>query len=32
VESGKRYRYRVAAVDQAGNSSDPSNPVEATAP
>jgi fibronectin type 3 domain-containing protein len=32
VESGKRYRYRVAAVDQAGNSSEPSNPVEATAP
>lgn len=32
IESGKRYRYRVTAVDQAGNMSEPSNPVEATAP
>ena len=32
VESGKHYRYRVAAVDQAGNASEPSAPVEVTAP
>ncbi len=32
VASGKRYRYRVAAVDQSGNASEPSNPVEAIAP
>jgi len=32
VESGKRYRYRVVAVDQIGNASQPSNPVEITAP
>jgi hypothetical protein len=32
VDSGKHYRYRVAAVDQAGNASEPSNPVEVTAP
>ena len=32
VESGKRYRYRIVAVDQTGNASDPSNPVEATVP
>jgi hypothetical protein len=32
VESGKRYRYAVAAVDQAGNVSERSAPVEITAP
>ncbi len=32
VESGKHYRYRITAVDQSGNASEPSNPVEATAP
>jgi len=32
IESGKHYRYRVAAVDQAGNVSEPSEPVEAVAP
>jgi hypothetical protein len=29
MESGKRYRYRVTALDQSGNSSEPSEPVEA---
>lgn len=32
VESGKRYRYRVAAVDQTGNQSEPSEPIEITTP
>lgn len=32
VQSGKRYRYTVAAVDQAGNVSDRSKSVEAVAP
>jgi hypothetical protein len=32
VESGKRYRYSVSAVDEAGNESDRSQAVEATAP
>lgn len=32
VESGKRYRYRIVAVDQTGNASEPCNPVEATVP
>ena len=32
IQSGKRYRYRVAAVDQVGNASEPSQPAEATAP
>jgi hypothetical protein len=32
VESGKRYRYRVTAVDQTGNESVPCSPVEITAP
>ena len=32
VESGKRYRYRVSAVDQNGNSSEPCAPVEVTVP
>jgi len=32
IESGKHYRYRVAALDQAGNASEPCDPVEATAP
>ncbi len=32
VESGKHYRYRIIAVDQAGNPSEPCNPVEVTAP
>jgi fibronectin type 3 domain-containing protein len=32
LESGKRYRYRVTAVDQTGNESAPSTVVEATAP
>lgn len=30
--SGKKYRYAVAAIDQAGNESDPSAPVEIVAP
>jgi hypothetical protein len=30
--SGKRYRYRVTAVDQSGNESEPSSLVEALAP
>jgi hypothetical protein len=32
IESGKHYRYRVAALDQAGNASEPCDPVEAIAP
>ena len=32
IESGKHYRYRVAAGDQAGNISEPSQPVEIIAP
>ena len=32
LPSGKRYRYRVTAVDQSGNPSEPSSIVEAVAP
>ena len=32
IESGKHYRYRVAAGDQAGNISEPSQPAEIIAP
>jgi hypothetical protein len=32
LESGKRYRYTVSAVDRLGNESKPSEPVEAIAP
>ena len=32
IESGKHYRYRVAALDQAGNASEPCEPVGAIAP
>jgi hypothetical protein len=32
VESGKRYRYEVSAVDQYGNVSQPCSPVEVTVP
>jgi hypothetical protein len=32
IESGKHYRYRVSAVDQVGNPSEPSEPIEVTAP
>jgi hypothetical protein len=32
IESGKHYKYRVAAVDQTGNPSDPSQPAEIIAP
>ncbi len=32
IESGKHYRYRVSAVDQTGNQSEPSEPVEVIAP
>jgi hypothetical protein len=32
IESGKHYRYTVAATDQAGNRSEPSQPVEIIAP
>jgi len=32
IESGKRYRYAVSAVDQKGNESEKSPPVEAAAP
>jgi hypothetical protein len=32
IESGKHYRYRVSAVDQTGNSSEQSPPVEVIAP
>jgi len=32
IESGKRYRYRISAVDQTGNPSEQSPPVEVIAP
>ncbi len=32
VEAGKKYRYQVSAVDQAGNESERSAPAEITAP
>ena len=32
VEPGTRYRYRVTAIDQLGNESAPSDPVDAVAP
>ncbi len=32
IETGKRYRYRISAVDQTGNPSEPSPPVEVIAP
>jgi fibronectin type 3 domain-containing protein len=32
VQPGKHYRYRVSALDQAGNQSDPSEPVEVSMP
>ena len=32
VEHGKTYRYAVSAIDQSGNESAPSGPVEATLP
>ena len=32
VQSGKSYRYQVIAVDQLGNASQPSAPVEVTVP
>lgn len=32
VESGKRYRYRVSALDQNGNASEASSPVDVTVP
>ena len=32
VGSGKRYRYRISAVDQIGNESMPCDPVEVTIP
>jgi hypothetical protein len=32
IQSGKHYRYEVSAVDQAGNQSQPSEPIEVTAP
>jgi len=32
VESGKHYRYRITAVDQTGNESEQSPPVEIVAP
>ena len=32
IEAGKRYRYAVSAIDQSGNESDKSTPVEAAAP
>ena len=32
IESGKHYQYRVAAADQTGNVSEPSQPVEIIAP
>jgi hypothetical protein len=32
IESGKHYRYRISAVDQTGNPSEQSPPVEAIAP
>jgi hypothetical protein len=32
IQAGKHYRYEVTAVDQSGNPSEPSAPVEITAP
>lgn len=32
IESGKHYKYRITAADQAGNLSEPSQPVEIIAP
>jgi hypothetical protein len=32
VQSGKNYRYQIVAVDQLGNASQPSAPVEITVP
>jgi fibronectin type 3 domain-containing protein len=32
VQSGKHYRYRISAVDQTGNQSEQSEPVEVTLP
>ena len=32
IVSGKHYRYRISAVDQVGNPSEPSEPIEVTAP
>jgi hypothetical protein len=32
IESGKHYKYRIAAADQTGNVSEPSQPVEIIAP
>jgi hypothetical protein len=32
VVTGKHYRYTVSAVDQSGNQSQPSEPIEVTAP
>lgn len=32
VQSGKRYRYEIVAVDQLGNASQPSAPVDITVP
>jgi fibronectin type 3 domain-containing protein len=32
IEAGKQYRYAIAAVDQRGNLSEKSTPVEAAAP
>jgi hypothetical protein len=32
IESGKNYKYRIAAADQTGNLSEPSQPVEIIAP
>jgi len=32
IETGKRYRYAVSAIDQKGNESEKSPPVEAAAP
>jgi fibronectin type 3 domain-containing protein len=32
IEAGKHYRYQVSAVDQVGNQSKPSEPIEIIAP
>jgi len=32
IQSGKHYKYRIAAADQVGNISEPSQPVEIIAP
>jgi hypothetical protein len=32
IESGKHYRYRISAIDQTGNPSEQSPPIEAIAP